>query len=66
MSSVFSSVTNFSLGSSTFYLLYTIYYFYCFNVANLAYKDSTDVAGVQSACMDGVFRELHNTFAKNY
>lgn len=54
------------IGTVTFAGLYAGYYFYCFNVANLGFKQSLQKERVQSACLDGVYRELRNVFENTY
>ncbi len=46
--------------------MYSVYYFYCFNVTNLAFRDSLDKEGVRSACMTGIQIELKNLYSTSY
>ena len=58
--------SNDAIGSGTFYLLYSVYYFYCFNIASLAFSQSDDLTGVRAACMNGIYKELTNVFELSY
>ena len=58
--------TNDPVGSATYYLLWVLYYFICFNAAEFIYWDYPDKAGLRSACMDGIHLELQYAFTSNY
>jgi len=58
--------SNDAIGSATFVSLYAGYYFYCFNLANSAFKFAPEKDRVQGACMDGVYTELRNVFEDSY
>ena len=49
-----------------FGLLYSSYYYYCFNVANNTFKKTLQHDRQLSACMDGIYKELRNVFEPTY
>ena len=58
--------SNDAIGTMTYYGLYTVYYNYCFNVAELGFRQSPDHEMVRQKCMDGVYTELRNVFENSY
>lgn len=57
--------TNDPIGTMTYYLLWALYYFICFNISELAFK-WPDKAGIRTACMNGVHNELLYGFEYQY
>ena len=58
--------SNNAIGSAVFYLLFVGYEFYCFNVAQLAFRASPDKTLIRTSCMDGIYKELKNMYEGTY
>ena len=48
-----------------YYVLWVLYYFVCFSIAELAFK-WPDKPGIRTACMNGVHNELLYAFEYKY
>ena len=55
-----------AIGSGVYYVFYLVWFFGCFNLAQLLYPEIADQGSLRQLCMLGIHTELTHTFTLNY
>ena len=54
------------LGSFAFYVLYIVWYAFCFNISAIIYQEYPNPSKMAATCMEGIHAELLHAFSPTY